>query len=155
MLIINLFLFFVKLGGVGATLSLTLLCLFKAKSNQYRALGKLGIGASLFNINEPIIFGFPIVLNPMMMIPFIFSEYISGDSNLFSNLFRISANDQWNQSPYTIPAVISGFMISGWQGALLQVVLLLLTGLIYYPFFKAQDKQAFIEEQAKKEALLD
>ena len=61
--------FFVKLGGVGATLSLTLLCLFKAKSDQYRALGKLGIGASLFNINEPIIFGFPIVLNPMMMIP--------------------------------------------------------------------------------------
>ena len=47
------------------------------------------------------------------------------------------------------------YLISGWQGALLQVVLLLLTGLIYYPFFKAQDKQAFIEEQAKKEALLD
>lgn len=66
--------FFVKLGGVGATLSLTLLCLFKSKSDQYKALGKLGIGASLFNINEPIIFGFPIVLNPMMMIPFVLSN---------------------------------------------------------------------------------
>ena len=147
--------FFVKLGGVGATLSLTLLCLFKAKSDQYRALGKLGIGASLFNINEPIIFGFPIVLNPMMMIPFILANVSVGIVTYLAIYLGLVPMINGINLPYTIPAVISGFMISGWQGALLQVVLLLLTGLIYYPFFKAQDKQAFIEEQAKKEALLD
>ena len=147
--------FFVKLGGVGATLSLTLLCLFKAKSDQYRALGKLGIGASLFNINEPIIFGFPIVLNPMMMIPFILANISVGIVTYLAIYLGLVPMINGINLPYTIPAVISGFMISGWQGALLQVVLLLLTGLIYYPFFKAQDKQAFIEEQAKKEALLD
>ena len=110
-------------------------CLFKAKSDQYRALGKLGIGASLFNINEPIIFGFPIVLNPMMMIPFIFSENISvGIVTYLVIYLGLVPMINGINLPYTIPAVISGFMISGWQGALLQVVLLLLTGLIYYPF---------------------
>lgn len=56
--------------------------------------------------------------------------------------------------PYTIPAVISGFMICGWQVALLQAVLLIMTGLIYYPFFKAQDKQAYQEEQVKNKLYL-
>lgn len=145
--------FFVKLGGVGATLSLTLLCLFKSKSDQYKALGKLGIGASLFNINEPIIFGFPIVLNPMLMIPFILSNVIVGILTYAAIYFQLVPYINGVNLPYTIPAVISGFMICGWRGALLQVVLLIITGLIYYPFFKAQDKVAYIQEQEKKNSI--
>lgn len=145
--------FFVKLGGVGATLSLTLLCLFKSRSDQYKALGKLGIGASLFNINEPIIFGFPIVLNPMMMIPFVLSNVMVGVVTYLSIWGGIVPYINGVNLPYTIPAIISGFMICGWQGALLQVILLLMTGAIYYPFFKACDKQAYEEEQAKKKEL--
>ncbi|WP_296877557.1 PTS sugar transporter subunit IIC [Thomasclavelia sp.] len=139
--------FFVKLGGVGATLSLTLLCLFKSKSNQYKALGKLGIGASLFNINEPIIFGFPIVLNPMMMIPFVLANVTVGIVTYASIYLGLVPYINGVNLPYTIPPVISGFMICGIQGAILQVVLLIITGLIYYPFFKAQDKQAYLQEQ--------
>lgn len=142
--------FFVKLGGVGATLSLTLLCLFKSKSDQYKALGKLGIGASLFNINEPIIFGFPIVLNPMMMIPFVLSNVTVGVVTYAAIWSGLVPYINGVSLPYTIPVVISGFMLCGWRGALLQVVLLLITGLIYYPFFKAQDKQAYLEEQEQK-----
>lgn len=142
--------FFVKLGGVGATLSLTLLCLFKSKSDQYKALGKLGIGASLFNINEPIIFGFPIVLNPMMMIPFVLSNVTVGVVTYAAIWSGLVPYINGVNLPYTIPVVISGFMLCGWRGALLQVVLLLITGLIYYPFFKAQDKQAYLEEQKQK-----
>lgn len=142
--------FFVKLGGVGATLSLTLLCLFKSKSDQYKALGKLGIGASLFNINEPIIFGFPIVLNPMMMIPFVLSNVTVGVVTYVAIWSGLVPYINGVNLPYTIPVVISGFMLCGWRGALLQVVLLLITGLIYYPFFKAQDKQAYLEEQEQK-----
>ena len=138
--------FFVKLGGIGATLSLTLLCLFKSKSDQYKALGKLGIGASLFNINEPIIFGFPIVLNPMMMIPFVLSNVTVGVVTYAAIWSGLVPYINGVNLPYTIPVVISGFMLCGWRGALLQVVLLLITGLIYYPFFKAQDKQAYLEE---------
>lgn len=142
--------FFVKLGGVGATLSLTLLCLFKSKSDQYKALGKLGIGASLFNINEPIIFGFPIVLNPMMMIPFVLSNVTVGVVTYAAIWSGLVPYINGVNLPYTISVVISGFMLCGWRGALLQVVLLLITGLIYYPFFKAQDKQAYLEEQEQK-----
>lgn len=142
--------FFVKLGGVGATLSLTLLCLFKSKSDQYKALGKLGIGASLFNINEPIIFGFPIVLNPMMMIPFVLSNVTVGVVTYAAIWSGLVPYINGVNLPYTIPVVISGFMLCGWRGALLQVVLLLINGLIYYPFFKAQDKQAYLEEQEQK-----
>lgn len=142
--------FFVKLGGVGATLSLTLLCLFKSKSDQYKALAKLGIGASLFNINEPIIFGFPIVLNPMMMIPFVLSNVTVGVVTYAAIWSGLVPYINGVNLPYTIPVVISGFMLCGWRGALLQVVLLLITGLIYYPFFKAQDKQAYLEEQEQK-----
>lgn len=142
--------FFVKLGGVGATLSLTILCLFKSKSDQYKALGKLGIGASLFNINEPIIFGFPIVLNPMMMIPFVLSNVTVGVVTYAAIWSGLVPYINGVNLPYTIPVVISGFMLCGWRGALLQVVLLLITGLIYYPFFKAQDKQAYLEEQEQK-----
>lgn len=142
--------FFVKLGGVGATLSLTLLCLFKSKSDQYKALGKLGIGASLFNINEPIIFGFPIVLNPMMMIPFVLSNVTVGVVTYAAIWSGLVPYINGVNLPYTIPVVISGFMLCGWRGALLQVILLLITGLIYYPFFKAQDKQAYLEEQEQK-----
>lgn len=142
--------FFVKLGGVGATLSLTLLCLFKSKSDQYKALGKLGIGASLFNINEPIIFGFPIVLNPMMMITFVLSNVTVGVVTYAAIWSGLVPYINGVNLPYTIPVVISGFMLCGWRGALLQVVLLLITGLIYYPFFKAQDKQAYLEEQEQK-----
>ena len=142
--------FFVKLGGVGATLSLTILCLFKAKSNQYKALGKLGIWSSLFNINEPIIFGFPIVLNPMMMIPFVVSNVIVGILTYGAIALGLVPYINGINLPYTIPAVISGFMICGWRGAVLQIVLLIVTGLIYYPFFKAQDKQACLEEEQRK-----
>lgn len=145
--------FFVKLGGVGATLSLTLLCLFSAKSDQYKALGKLGIGSSLFNINEPIIFGFPIILNPMMMIPFVIANITVGIVTYTAIWSGIVPYINGVNLPYTIPAIISGFMLCGWRGALLQVVLLVITGLIYYPFFKAQDKQAYEEEQQKKNEL--
>ncbi len=146
--------FFVKLGGVGATLSLTLLCLFKSKSDQYKALGKLGIGASLFNINEPIIFGFPIVLNPMMMIPFILANITVGIITYSAIFFGLVPYINGVNLPYTLPAIISGFMLCGWRGALLQAALLVITGSIYYPFFKVQDKKTYEEEQLKKQSLI-
>ena len=143
----NFIAFFVKLGGVGATLSLTLLCLFKAKSDRYKSLGKLGIGASLFNINEPILFGFPIVLNPTMMIPFIISNVMVGVVTYVSIACGLVPYISGVTLPYTIPAVISGFILCGWRGALLQIVLIVMTDFIYYPFFRTCDKMACEEEK--------
>jgi len=67
---------FIKLGGAGSTIGLALLCLFVAKSTQFKTLGKLAFGPAIFNINEPLIFGMPIVLNPILMIPFILTPVI-------------------------------------------------------------------------------
>lgn len=94
----------------------------------------------MFNINEPILFGFPIVLNPTMMIPFVLSNltvglltYVSVWSGLVPFINDVNL-------PYTIPAVISGAILCGWRGAVLQIVEIVLTGLIYYPFFKVCDQ---------------
>ncbi len=98
--------FFVKIGGVGETLSLTLFCLFKAKSNQYKDLGKLSIGSSLFNINEPMIFGFPIVLNPMMMIPFVLANITVGVVTYAAIYTGLVPYINGANLPYTIPVII-------------------------------------------------
>lgn len=144
----NFIAFFVKVGGCGATLSLALLCLFRAKSERYKALGKLGIGASVFNINEPILFGFPIVLNPTMMIPFVLSNLTVGLLTYVSVWSGLVPFINGVNLPYTIPAVISGAILCGWRGAVLQIVEIVVTGLIYYPFFKVCDQQALEEESA-------
>ena len=86
----------------------------------------------------------------MMMIPFVLSNVTVGVVTYAAIWSGLVPYINGVNLPYTIPVVISGFMLCGWRGALLQVVLLLITGLIYYPFFKAQDKQAYLEEQEQK-----
>lgn len=68
--------YIIALGGGGATLGLCIL-LLRSKSVELRTLGKISIGPAIFNINEPIIFGLPMVLNPIMMIPFIFVPVVN------------------------------------------------------------------------------
>ncbi|MDQ0363277.1 PTS sugar transporter subunit IIC [Breznakia pachnodae] len=147
---------FVKIGGVGATLGLSILCLFRAKSEQYKALGKLSIGASIFNINEPVIFGFPIILNPMMMIPFVLSNILVGVVTYLAISSGLVPMINGVNLPYTLPVIISGFMLCGVQGAILQVVLLAMTTAIYFPFFTVQDRQVYQRElENKKEKELE
>ena len=141
---------FLCMSGAGIVIGLVIYITFFAKSESLRSLGKLSIVPNIFNINEPIIFGFPIVLNPMMMIPFVLSNVTVGVVTYAAIWSGLVPYINGVNLPYTIPVVISGFMLCGWRGALLQVVLLLITGLIYYPFFKAQDKQAYLEEQEQK-----
>ena len=84
------------------------------------------------------------------MIPFVVSNVIVGILTYGAIALGLVPYINGINLPYTIPAVISGFMICGWRGAVLQIVLLIVTGLIYYPFFKAQDKQACLEEEQRK-----
>ena len=131
---------YVNIGGAGATLALVLIILFVAKSQRFKSLGKLSIGAGIFNINEPMIFGLPIVLNPIIVVPFIIAPLV----NILLTYFVMSIglvplangiNIQW-----TTPPILSGLIISGWRGALHQVILIIIDGLIYYPFFRVVDK---------------
>lgn len=134
---------FIKIGGAGATFGLALLCLFVAKSAQFKTLGKLAIGPAIFNINEPLIFGMPIVLNPILMIPFIISPVVMTIlTYVLMNVGLVPLTNGVN-IPWTTPPIISGFLISGWQGAAWQVVEMGLSAVIFYPFFKLEDNKAY------------
>jgi len=122
-------------GGAGMTISLTLMMLF-SKSTRYKQLGRLSIVSNLFNINEPTIFGFPIILNPVMLIPFILSPLISMLIAYYATYLGIVPKIIGYQLPWTIPPVISGFLQGGYRVATLQIVLLVITFFIYLPFFK-------------------
>ena len=128
------------------------LCLFVAKSSQFKTLGKLAIGPAIFNINEPLIFGMPIVLNPILMIPFIVSPVVMTTlTYILMNIGLIPLTNGVN-IPWTTPPIISGFLISGWQGAVWQVIEMGLSALIFYPFFKLEDNKAYQIEMGQIEA---
>lgn len=137
---------FLQLGGSGSTLALCAMMVFTCKSQQCKKLGKLAIVPGVFNINEPIIFGLPIVLNPLMIIPFVITPLVLGVICYVSISTGLVPAPSGVLIPWTTPPVIGGFLISGVRGALLQVGCLLVSGCIYFPFLKAVDKQCCEKE---------
>ena len=134
---------YVKLGGCGATIGLAILSLTIAKSAQFKTLGKLAIGPAIFNINEPLIFGIPIVLNPIMMIPFILTPIVLVISTYVLMSIGIVPIANGTNIPWTTPPIFAGFLVSGWRGALWQVVEILISCVMYFPFFKLEDNKAY------------
>lgn len=137
---------FATFGGCGSTLSLLIAMLFFCKSKRIKELGKLALVPGIFGINEPIVFGLPIVLNPVMIIPFmlvptlnIIISYIAMNIGLVPICNGVNI-------PWTTPIIISGFLATNWVGAVLQAALLVLGVFIYMPFIKVMDKQYLIEE---------
>ncbi|WP_077614081.1 PTS cellobiose transporter subunit IIC [Caenibacillus caldisaponilyticus] len=137
-------------GGSGFTIALVLYYLFLARSKQLKQLGSLAIGPAIFNINEPVIFGTPIVMNPMLIIPFIFAPLVIVLVTYLSMDMGLVAKPSGVAVPWTTPIFISGLLASGGKlsGAVIQLVDLLLALLIYYPFFRMLDKQHYREERA-------
>ncbi|WP_086445042.1 PTS cellobiose transporter subunit IIC [Candidatus Enterococcus lemimoniae] len=134
---------FVKLGGSSATIGLAIACLFFAKSVQFKTLGKLSFAPAIFNINEPLVFGIPIVLNPMMLIPFVIAPLLMCILAYTAMATGIVPLTNGVNLPWTMPPVIAGLMVSGWRGAVLQIVQILLSFGLYYPFFKMEDLKAY------------
>lgn len=137
------------LGGIGATLSLVLLMLFFAKSKRYKSLGKLSFLPGLCGINEPIMFGFPLVLNPIMFIPFITVPIINGIILYFTMNIGLVGKPRIANAVFGMPVFLDGFVISGFGAVVLQIILLVIDMLIYLPFFKIQDNQALKEEESE------
>ena len=133
------------IGGSGATLGLAFM-LLKSKSKQIREVGKVAIIPSLFNINEPIIFGLPITLNPLFIIPWIVAPTLNGiityicmSVGLVSRTFIYPG---WN-----IPTPIGEFLSTMDIRALfLAMILVVIDAALYYPFFKVYEKQKVAEE---------
>lgn len=139
---------YVWLGGAGATIGLLISFLMIKKARErFKVITGLGIGPGCFNINEPVIFGVPIVLNPIFMIPFIIIPIILSVVAYFAVSSGLVLPSIVQSVPWTTPPVISGFLANGhWTGALLSGFNFLLSIVLYFPFVKIaisiEEKQA-------------
>lgn len=142
---------FLKYGGCGATLGLLIAVFMVARSKQLREIGKLSFVPGLFNINEPIIFGLPIMFNPFFLVPFTLVPLVLLVLIYFA--IRIGFVNPFIaiEVPWTTPPVIAGFILGGFKGALVQVVGIVISVAIYLPFVKAQDKEYIKQEQHNAE----
>ncbi|WP_313669485.1 PTS sugar transporter subunit IIC [Atlantibacter sp.] len=141
---------FLICGGTGFTLAMLLVMLFKAKSKRMREIAKLASPAAIFNINEPIIFGVPIALNPVLFIPFIIVPVILCVITYSAMSFGLLPLTSGLEIPWTTPIFISGFLICGWKGMLFQAINLAVAMAVYYPFVMALDRQYLREENASE-----
>lgn len=140
---------FVWIGGAGTTLALVVLFLF-SKSNYLKQLGRLSILPGIFNINEPVIFGAPIVMNPILGIPFLVAPLITTTISYFATTTGIVPM-MAARLGFAIPAPIAAWMSTNWSVAagILVVVNFLITLAIYYPFFKVFEKQQLEREEGQ------
>lgn len=139
---------FVYIGGGGATIGLALCLMFFSKSKEYKTLGKVSGIPALFNINTAILFTFPTVLNPIMLIPFVLTPVINAVITYVAMLTNLVPYTTGVTLPWTTPPIIGGFLATGsWRGAVLQIVLVIVSFVIYYPFFKAADKRNLLKEK--------
>lgn len=140
---------YVWIGGAGMTLALVILMMF-SKSDSLRSLGRLSFLPGLFNINEPVIFGAPIVMNPILGIPFIIAPLVTTTLSYFLTVSNIVPM-MVNRMPFTIPSPIAAWMSTDYslRAGGLVIINFLISLAIYYPFFKAFEKQQLaIENEA-------
>lgn len=145
---------YVTIGGSGATLLLCFYIAFRAKSDQLRMLGKASMGPAIFNINEPLIFGLPIVYNPMLTIPFILAPIVSASIGYWSVQLGL-AGKAIAQTPWPTPIGIGAYVGSGGNiGAFVVALICALAAfVIWYPFIKMYDTKLYKEEMDGAEAI--
>ncbi|MCQ2010961.1 PTS cellobiose transporter subunit IIC [Sporolactobacillus sp. STSJ-5] len=146
---------FVFMGGSGATLGLILFITFIAKSEQLKVLGRASIVPGLFNINEPIIFGLPIVYNPYLAIPFFLAPITSASIAYFAIKLKIVL-PIIAQVPWPTPIGLGAFIgtAGDWKAIILAIICATAAFLIYFPFIKYYDAKLVKDEQ-KKTAEMD
>lgn len=145
---------FVVMGGSGATLGLCVFIAFLAKSEQLRVLGKASLAPGLFNINEPLVFGLPIVYNPFLAIPFFLAPMVSSSIGYWTIKLEL-VKPIIAQVPWPSPIGFGAFI--GTAGSLMAVLVSLICGfvafLIWFPFIKIYDKK-LVEQEKGNDALI-
>lgn len=131
---------FVFIGGSGSTLCLVLALFLAARKNNNRRLGKLSLPAVIFNVNELVLFGFPIIFSAEMILPFILTPMLLALVSSFAmaaHLVPVAVQSvEW-----TVPALFSGYLATGsLRGSLLQLFNLVLGTLVYIPFVKKSEE---------------
>jgi len=145
--------FLVGMGGSGMTLAVVILIFLIGRSRQVKELGKLGGPPGIFNVNEPITFGLPIILNPLALIPWILAPVVVTVITYFAMASGLVPKPAGIIVPWTTPIGISGFLATGnaWQGAVLQIFNLLVVMAIWWPFLKIIDKSYYEKEKKPSE----
>ncbi|EID7714476.1 PTS sugar transporter subunit IIC [Vibrio cholerae] len=139
--------FYIFIGGSGATLALVIL-MSLSRSAHLKSIGRMSAVPGFFQINEPVIFGSPVVMNPILFLPFVFAPVINATIAYFAIQLGFVGMGVAT-TPWTTPAIIGASWGSGWTftPVLLVVGLLILDLLIYLPFFKMFEKQVLEQEQ--------
>ncbi len=141
--------------GAGITIGLVFYILFFAKSAQLKALGAVEVAPAIFNINEPFLFGIPLVMNPLTLIPFMLVPALSMSLTYLAIKFGLIPLFNGVYVPWTTPAIFSGFLVGGWKTALWQALMLAMSFAVYFPFIRSYDNTLFKQEQetlAKEQA---
>lgn len=134
--------FTVGLGGSGMTLAVVILMAFVLKKKQYRDVGRLALAPGIFNVNEPAIFGLPIVLNATILIPWVVAPLVVTTFNYLVMAAGLVPAPTGVSVPWTVPVIASGVLATNsWLGGLLQVIDVVLVGMIWYPFLRILDRQ--------------
>jgi len=142
------FTIFVNVGGTGATIALALVML-NSKEPGYRKVSRLSLPTQIFQINEPIFFGFPIVLNPIFMIPYILNALILTASTYLLMQWDMLSKPFVNV-PWTTPPIIGHYLVTGgdWRAAVWGSLSIVIAMAVYYPFAKAAERQRLKAEAA-------
>lgn len=141
------FQWFVWIGGAGATLGLIIVMLLFAKSKYIRSVTYPSVLPGIFNINEPIIFGYPLVLNPFLALPAILSPIVMGTVTFILMKLNLIAIPVQTVG-WTLPTFFGALLSTGldWKAGVLTFVLIFISCLIWYPFAIAYDKKLLKEE---------
>ena len=143
--------FLTNYGGGGSTLSLVIVMLLFSKSKKMKKLGKASLVPGFFGINEMVIFGFPIVFNYTMMIPFLLVPLVNVSLAFFVTSIGLIPKMFGLYIPWATPIFFSGWLLTGSvRTVIFQLMQLIIGCLIYYPFFKKEDLKQLKKEKEKK-----
>lgn len=140
---------YLLIGGVGSTLPLAFL-LLRSRATHLRTIGKMGIVPSFFNINEPILFGAPIIMNPMMFIPFVCVPMVN--AVLAYGATRLGWLSQVvSLTPWTTPAPIGASWAANWtlSPVVMCLICMVMSAVIYLPFLRAYERSLMKTEVEK------
>ncbi len=132
---------YMSMGGSGVTIGLLIAILFVSKRDDMREITKLSLAPGIFNINEPVIFGMPIMLNPILAIPFIATPLITGTIGYIATSLGFAAKAVV-MVPWPMPPIVNAYLATaGDIGAVVtQIICIIVSILIYLPFVKVSNK---------------
>lgn len=143
------------LGGTGSTIALLIVIFMLSKRKEHKQFAKMVIPTSIFNINEPIVFGFPILFNPFMLIPFVFGPLLLFTIAYFATAVGL-VSPIVAYVPWSVPPLINGYLASGGdiRNVILQLVLIVIQVLIYIPFLKLYERSMDIMDAEREEEII-